>query len=113
MKRRMIRTIATHLEVDDISDAHVDHTEKALILLLEFLLVENLDGQDAIFVDSPSRGTRQHPWTQTPIAPATYRSKISFQYGFKVFLMTDVVLVCSPPTVATAKGSGKPTDPSG
>ena len=35
-------------------------------------------------------------------------SKTSFQYGFRVFLMTDVVLVCSPPMVATAKGSGKP-----
>ena len=35
-------------------------------------------------------------------------SKLSFQYGFNVFLMTDVVRVCSPPIVATAKGSGKP-----
>ena len=37
-----------------------------------------------------------------------YMSKLSFQYGFKVFLMTDVVRVCSPEMVATAKGSGKP-----
>jgi hypothetical protein len=37
-----------------------------------------------------------------------YKSKLSFQYGFKVFLITLVVLVCSPLTVATAKGSGKP-----
>lgn len=37
-------------------------------------------------------------------------SKDSFQYGFRVFLMTDVVLVCSPPRVATAKGSGKPKE---
>ncbi len=36
-------------------------------------------------------------------------SKLSFQYGFSVFLMTDVVLVCSPPMVATAKGSGNPS----
>lgn len=40
----------------------------------------------------------------------SYRSKISFQYGFKVFLITDVVWVCSPPTVATANGSGNPVD---
>ena len=39
----------------------------------------------------------------------TYRSNISFQYGFNVFLITDVVWVCSPPTVATANGSGNPT----
>ena len=38
----------------------------------------------------------------------TYTSKVSFQYGFNVFLMTDVVLVCSPSTVNTAKGSGNP-----
>lgn len=37
-----------------------------------------------------------------------YTSKGSFQYGFKVFLMTDVVLVCSPSTVNTANGSGNP-----
>jgi hypothetical protein len=39
---------------------------------------------------------------------ATYMSKLSFQYGLSVFLITPVVLVCSPPIVATAKGSGKP-----
>lgn len=35
-------------------------------------------------------------------------SKLSFQYGFRVFLITPVVFVCSPLTVATANGSGKP-----
>lgn len=35
-------------------------------------------------------------------------SKLSFQYGFSVFLITPVVCVCSPLTVATAKGSGNP-----
>jgi hypothetical protein len=38
----------------------------------------------------------------------TYMSKLSFQYGFSVFLMTLVVRVCSPLIVATANGSGKP-----
>jgi hypothetical protein len=38
----------------------------------------------------------------------TYMSKLSFQYGFSVRLITAVVLVCSPLTVATANGSGKP-----
>lgn len=37
-----------------------------------------------------------------------YMSKLSFQYGFSVFLMTVVVRVCSPPIVATANGSGNP-----
>lgn len=35
-----------------------------------------------------------------------YTSKDSFQYGFRVFLMTLVVCVCSASTVRTAKGSG-------
>jgi hypothetical protein len=39
---------------------------------------------------------------------ATHKSKLSFQYGFSVRFDTVVVLVCSPLTVATAKGSGKP-----
>ena len=34
-------------------------------------------------------------------------SKLSFQYGFKVFLITLVVWVCSASTVMTAKGSGR------
>lgn len=37
-------------------------------------------------------------------------SKLSFQYGFSVFLITLVVRVCSPLMVATANGSGKPVD---
>ena len=37
-------------------------------------------------------------------------SKLSFQYGFSVFLMTEVVRVCSPPIVATANGSGNPIE---
>lgn len=37
-------------------------------------------------------------------------SKLSFQYGFRVFLITLVDLVCSPPMVATANGSGNPIE---
>lgn len=39
-------------------------------------------------------------------------SKLSFQYGLSVFLIGCVVLVCSPSTVTTAKGSGAPIRPS-
>ena len=38
-----------------------------------------------------------------------YMSKDSFQYGFRVFRITEVVCVCSPSTVTTANGSGNPT----
>lgn len=37
---------------------------------------------------------------------STYMSKDSFQYGFRVFLITLVVCVCSASTVRTANGSG-------
>jgi hypothetical protein len=77
-----------------------------LVLLLKLLLVEYLDREDAVFVDLPGQIISK---VCRPIEPTwAYRSNISFQYGFRVFLMTDVVWVCSPPTVATAKGSGKP-----
>lgn len=36
-----------------------------------------------------------------------YISKLSFQYGFRVFLMTLLVWVCSASTVMTANGSGR------
>jgi hypothetical protein len=39
----------------------------------------------------------------------TYTSNDSFQYGFSVFLIAEVVLVCSPSTVNTANGSGNPS----
>lgn len=38
---------------------------------------------------------------------ATHMSKFSFQYGFSVRLMTDVVCICSPSTLTTANGSGR------
>lgn len=47
---------------------------------------------------------------QVPGGTVTNISKTSFQYGFKVFLITEVVLVCSPEMVATANGSGNPAD---
>jgi hypothetical protein len=39
---------------------------------------------------------------------AAYKSKLSFQYGFRVRFETVVVLVCSPLMVATENGSGNP-----
>lgn len=45
-------------------------------------------------------------WTATTDASLTVTSKLSFQYGLSVFLMTEVVCVCSPSTVTIANGSG-------
>jgi hypothetical protein len=48
------RTVAARVQVDNRAYADVDDAEKALILLLELLLVEDLDRQHALFVDSPA-----------------------------------------------------------
>ena len=106
-------TISIWGQLNDVADADVDDAQEALVLLLELLLVKDLHGEDAVLV-GPAGG-----WL-TLVAPArhcgvfpfgpAYKSKVSFQYGFSVRFETDVVLVCSPLMVATAKGSGKPVE---
>jgi hypothetical protein len=49
------RTITTHRQVNDIADADIDDSEKTLVLLLEFLLVEDLNRKNAVLVDSPAK----------------------------------------------------------
>jgi hypothetical protein len=49
-----VPTIAASVQVDDGADADVDDAEEALVLLLEFLLVEDLDRQHALLVDPPT-----------------------------------------------------------
>ena len=48
------RTITTHRQVNDIADTDIDDSEETLVLLLEFLLVENLNRKNAVLVDSPA-----------------------------------------------------------
>nr|POF16483.1 hypothetical protein CFP56_24001 [Quercus suber] len=47
------RTVAASVQVNYASNAHVDNTKEALILLLEFLLIKNLNGENAFLRDSP------------------------------------------------------------
>ena len=47
----MLPTVSSKREVQCIANSKVDHSEKALILLFEFLLVEDLYGDDAGFFD--------------------------------------------------------------
>lgn len=47
-------TITTHRQVNNISNPNVDYSEETLVLLLELLLVENLDRENAVLVDPPA-----------------------------------------------------------
>ena len=98
-------TILSGRKIDDISNSNIDDAQEALVLLLELLLVEYLDRQYTFFRGTPKT-------ISVFILPRQsgfpHKSKCSFQYGFSVLLITVVVLVCSPPRVATANGSGKP-----
>jgi hypothetical protein len=84
-----VLTVATQLKVHNIAHADVDDAEKALITPLELALVEDLDGDDGGFFDISATKDNQLvlPWRR----PTTCMSKLSFQYGFRVFLMTLVV----------------------
>ena len=98
-------TILARRKINQISHTDVYDTQEPLVLLLELLLVKNLYRKDAVLIGPPRNRISMVIFYVTC---SPYKSKLSFQYGFKVFLITLVVLVCSPPRVATAKGSGKP-----
>jgi hypothetical protein len=103
-------TISPGIQIDDGSNPNIDDTEKALVLLLKLLLVEYLDCQYTLFRNTSACPMSVHPPLHIiSLWYNAYKSKLSFQYGFNVFLMTVVVLVCSPLTVTTANGSGNPT----
>ena len=91
-------------QVKNIADTNVDDSEETLIPLLELTLVEDLHSNDRRFLDGAAHtiSTWHHNERRIP-----HMSKLSFQYGFKVFLITLVVWVCSASTVMTAKGSGR------
>lgn len=48
-------TIAASIKVNNVADTNVDDSEEALILLLEFLLIKYLNGENTVFTRSPSR----------------------------------------------------------
>ena len=68
-------TVSSDLELDDGAYADVDDAQKALILLLEFLLVEYLYRQHAFFANSPA--PYQHYPSTVPRSSLTYRSSRS------------------------------------
>ena len=100
---RVFAAMTPELQVYNIADFHVHDSEEALVAFLELALIKNLNSDNRGVLDSAGRdkcmvGNRGRV--------STHMSKLSFQYGFRVFLMTLVVCVCSASTVMTAKGSG-------
>jgi hypothetical protein len=99
--------MATKFKVEYITNPDINDTEKALISSLELALIEDLNGDNrgvlycatviAILIKRECGNMKS----------ITYMSKLSFQYGLRVFFMTLVVCVCSASTVMTAKGSGR------
>jgi hypothetical protein len=70
------RTIAASVQVDNGPYADIDDAEEALVLLLELLLVEDLDRQNALFGDSPAPALATSGGEYRGM---TYMSKLSFQ----------------------------------
>lgn len=51
--------MAAELEVEHVRDLDVDDAEEALVLSLEFTLVEDLNGDDGAFLDLAGSGGRE------------------------------------------------------
>lgn len=47
-------TIRANVKLDDASDANIDNAEKSLVLLLEFLLIKDLYGQNTVLRRLPN-----------------------------------------------------------
>ena len=50
-----MRTISAGVHVNDTANADIDHTQEALVLLLELLLVEDLNCEYALFGNAPAK----------------------------------------------------------
>lgn len=100
-------TVGVRGELYNVANSDVDNAKETLILLLELLLVEYLNSQYAVLIHAAKAASAGGISARSRLEDA-HKSKLSFQYGHSVRLDTAVVWVCSPLTVATANGSGKP-----
>jgi hypothetical protein len=57
-------TISAYVQINHVSNADIDDSEKSLVLLFELLLVKNLYGKYAVFSGSPKQ-VCQPPWCNT------------------------------------------------
>ena len=82
--------MSAQLKIQYIADSHVDNTQKALILPFELALVEYLNCNDGRFLDGAAVIKLMND-VRLIGGIQTHMSKLSFQYGFNVFLITLVV----------------------
>lgn len=102
--------MSTQFQVENVADSDIDNSKKTLVASLELALVKYLDSDDGGILDGAAEIRDEKAYSGSippPTESTTDMSKLSFQYGFKVFFMTLVVCVCSASTVMTAKGSGR------
>lgn len=56
--------MTTKLEVENVANFHIDHTEETLVFALEFLLVKDLNGDDGRVFDGAVGGGGQREQSQ-------------------------------------------------
>lgn len=72
-------TISTNIKVQDAANAHIDHAQEALVLLLELLLVKDLNCKDAFIRRTPVISISILLRDPGCSNRGTYMSKLSFQ----------------------------------
>ncbi len=75
-------------KVDRVSNADIYHSQKPLILLLELFLIEHLYCEYTVFSCTPEEKYVKYLYQLKWRGVVSYISNVSFQYGFKVLLMT-------------------------
>jgi hypothetical protein len=85
-------TVAAKFEVENIADTDVNNAEKTIVSPFKLALVEDLDCDHGRIVRDGTIQCKKNKCTELSTREtATNMSKLSFQYGFKVFFVTLVV----------------------
>lgn len=85
-------TVTAKFEVENIADTNVNNTEETLVSPFKLALVEDLDCDHGRIVRDGTIQCKNNKCTElSGRETATNMSKLSFQYGFKVFFITLVV----------------------
>ena len=91
--------MAIEIEIKDIANANINYSKKTLIPPFKFALVKNLHRDnrrvlDGTVLQSCQQNKKKHAQNRSRTLCSdkmTHMSKLSFQYGFRVFFITLVV----------------------